>query len=99
MNILHLTPGQRATVTEVTAQGAIRRRLLDMGILPGTTFTVARVAPFGGPVWIKLSDSQFALRSREAQAILVAKLEVESEALESIQAERSATDRTSLSPL
>lgn len=71
MTVFDLNPGDHATVTSVTAQGAIRQRLLDMGILPKTRLTVARIAPGGGPIWIKLSDSQFALRSQEARAVSV----------------------------
>lgn len=74
MTVFDLKPGDQATVTAVTAEGAIRQRLLDMGILPNTTLTVARIAPGGGPVWIKLSDSQFALRSSEAKAVAVERL-------------------------
>lgn len=69
MTVLDMKPGQRAIVLSVSAEGAIRQRLLDMGILPQAKLEVARVAPGGGPIWIKLGNSQFALRSREAQAV------------------------------
>lgn len=71
MTVFDLRPGDQATVTAVTAEGAIRQRLLDMGILPKTKLTVARIAPGGGPIWIKLSDSQFALRAQEARSVSV----------------------------
>jgi Fe2+ transport system protein FeoA len=71
MTIYDLKPGQLATVISVSAQGAIRRRLLDMGILPSKTLQVARIAPGGGPIWIKLGSSQFALRSQEARSVRV----------------------------
>lgn len=71
MTVFDLKPGDEATVTAVTAEGAIRQRLLDMGILPKTKLAIARIAPGGGPIWIKLSDSQFALRSQEARAVSV----------------------------
>ncbi len=71
MTVFDLKPGQRATVISVNAEGAIRQRLLDMGILPKAELQIARIAMAGGPIWIKLSDSQFALRTREAQAVRV----------------------------
>lgn len=71
MTVLDMKPGQRATVLKVSAEGAIRQRLLDMGILPKAMLEVARIAPGGGPIWIKLGNSQFALRSREALAVQV----------------------------
>lgn len=66
-----MKPGQQATVISVSAQGAIRQRLLDMGILPRKNLEVARIAPGGGPIWIKLGSSQFALRSQEARSVQV----------------------------
>jgi Fe2+ transport system protein FeoA len=71
MTVFDLSPGDEALVTAVTAEGAIRQRLLDMGILPKTKLIVARIAPGGGPIWVKLSDSQFALRAQEARAVSV----------------------------
>lgn len=69
MTICDLKPGQEAKVKSVSARGAIRQRLLDMGILPNQSLVVARVAPGGGPIWIKLGTSQFALRNQEALSV------------------------------
>lgn len=71
MTVFDLSPGDLATVTAVNGTGAIRQRLLDMGIVPKAQLSIARIAPGGGPIWIKLSDSQFALRTQEAQAVEV----------------------------
>ena len=72
MSLSDLRPGQSGRVTQVNATGAIRQRLLDMGLLPDVEVRVARVAPAGDPVWIKLSGSQIALRKNEAKAVRIA---------------------------
>ncbi len=79
MSICDLEPGCIGVVTAVRAEGAIRRRLLDMGLLRNTRIAVDRTAPLGGPVWIRLNGTQIALRRAEAAAILVERL-VSSEA-------------------
>jgi len=69
MSLSKLAPGARGIVARIDAQGAIRQRLLDMGLLPDVELTVERVAPSGDPIWIKLEGSQIALRLKEAQAV------------------------------
>ncbi len=71
MSIADLRPGQLGRVTHVNARGAVRQRLLDMGILPEVEIEVERVAPSGDPLWIKLMGFQLALRKSEAAAVLV----------------------------
>ena len=71
-SVYDLVPGQSGEVTQVNASGAIRQRLLDMGILPQALVEVERVAPTGEPIWIRLHGTQLALRRREAEAVLVA---------------------------
>jgi DtxR family transcriptional regulator, Mn-dependent transcriptional regulator len=71
-SVYDLVPGQSGEVTQVNAEGAIRQRLLDMGILPQARVEVERVAPAGEPVWIRLHGTQLALRRQEAEAVLVA---------------------------
>jgi Fe2+ transport system protein FeoA len=71
MSLADLRPGQRARVRHVAGAGAIRQRLLDLGVLPDTAVEVARVAPAGGPVWIRLDGYELALRRREACTVAV----------------------------
>jgi Fe2+ transport system protein FeoA len=71
MSVSELKPGQRGKVTQVNARGAIRQRLLDMGVLPDMVVELERVAPTGDPLWIKLEGSQLALRQSEAEAVRV----------------------------
>jgi len=71
VSLFELPPGKHAQVLRVNADGAIRQRLLDMGLISGARVEVERVAPGGDPVWVKLLGSQLALRRKEAEAILV----------------------------
>lgn len=70
-SLFDLSPGAPARVLRVDAKGAVRQRLLDMGLIPGAHIEVERVAPGGDPVWVRLLGSQLALRRKEAKAILV----------------------------
>jgi len=72
--VSELKPGQRGRVTHVNGTGAIRQRMLDMGILPNVVVEVERHAPAGDPIWIKLQGFQLSLRRKEAEAVLVAAL-------------------------
>lgn len=69
--LAHLAAGEQATVSQIRGSGATRQRLLDMGILPNVTVVVERIAPAGGPVWIKLQGFQLSLRRSEAEAVVV----------------------------
>jgi ferrous iron transport protein A len=71
MSIAELKPGQRAQVQHVTGNGAIRQRLLEMGLMPRTQLQVERTAPSGDPIWIKVHGYQLSLRRSEASTILV----------------------------
>jgi DtxR family Mn-dependent transcriptional regulator len=71
MSIANMKPGQSAVVTQITATGALRQRLLDMGILPETSIDVERSGPGGHPLWIRCQGARLALRRAEALNILV----------------------------
>jgi DtxR family transcriptional regulator, Mn-dependent transcriptional regulator len=64
-------PGRRAVVTKISAGGALRQRLLDMGVLPETPIDIERVGLGGDPFWVRCQGARLALRRSEAQSILV----------------------------
>jgi DtxR family transcriptional regulator, Mn-dependent transcriptional regulator len=66
-----LLPGAKAHVTNIQAHGAIRQRLIDMGMLPNTEVEVQRVAPSGDPIWIRVRGFNLSLRKHEANGIMV----------------------------
>jgi Fe2+ transport system protein FeoA len=65
-----LEPPGRGRIVKVGGGGA-RRRLLDMGIVPGAAIEVRRVAPLGDPVLIRVKGYDLALRKVEAEHIQV----------------------------
>lgn len=69
--LLELRPGRKATVTKVGGQGAIRKRITDMGVNAGATIEVERVAPLGDPIEVRIRGYRLSLRKAEAEAILV----------------------------
>ncbi len=66
-----LPPGQVAEVVRITASGLVRRRLADLGFVPGTRVEVERLAPLGEPRLVRIRGSRFAMRSSEARWVLV----------------------------
>ncbi|MEN9545792.1 MAG: hypothetical protein RLZZ34_700 [Verrucomicrobiota bacterium] len=66
-----LTPGERAVVARIDIPPDQRGRLLEMGLLPGTSLELVRFAPLGDPVEIKLRNYHLSLRKLEADKILV----------------------------
>jgi ferrous iron transport protein A len=67
----HLENGESAEVTQVLVQGKIKRRLVEMGITPGTRLTVTKRAPLGDPIEIQLRGYKLTIRRQDAQGIRV----------------------------
>ena len=61
--------GERATVTAVNGEGAVRRRLFDMGITPGAEVYLRKKAPLGDPIEIALRGYELTLRKAEASNV------------------------------
>ena len=69
-----LKPGERARVERIEGGGALRRRMMDMGIVPGVELEVVRCAPLGGPLQIKLKGYYLAMRRGECSKIMVGEI-------------------------
>ena len=67
--------GKSACITAVRGAGALRCRLLDMGLIPGTAVTVIKVAPMGDPIEIHVRGYELTLRVEDARQITVEKRE------------------------
>lgn len=66
-----LPPGASARVLSVGGSGAVARRLMEMGVVPGAPVRVVKFAPLGDPLEVRVRDYHLALRRNEAQTILV----------------------------
>ncbi len=64
-----LKPGQRGKVLKVHARGEMNKRIVEMGVTPGSVVEVERVAPLGDPIDIKVKGYHLSLRKDEANGI------------------------------
>jgi len=64
--------GRAVEVHAVDGPRAFRRRLLEMGLVPGTTVRVVTIAPLGDPLRIEVRGGQWSIRRAEAAQIQVA---------------------------
>ncbi len=72
-----LKVSQSGTVINIDSTGALKRRLVDMGITPGVRIFVRKIAPLGDPIEINLRGYELSIRKSEAELI---KIEVENDA-------------------
>ena len=63
--------GQTCTVKRVHGEGAVRRRIMDMGITKGVEIYVRKVAPLGDPIEITVRDYELSVRKNDAELIEV----------------------------
>lgn len=65
-----LKAGQTATIATILGTGAVKRRLLDMGLTKGTSLLLRKVAPLGDPVEINVRGYELTLRKQEAEMVI-----------------------------
>ena len=75
MTLNELKIGDSASITAVGGEGALRCRLLDMGLTPRTLVTLRKVAPMGDPIEIHIRGYELTLRVDDARQITVEKRE------------------------
>lgn len=71
IKLSQLAPGQAAVVTSLARAGALRRRLIELGIIEGTPVQCVLRAPSGSPIAFEVRSTTIALRRRDAETILV----------------------------
>jgi ferrous iron transport protein A len=69
MTLDQLKTGQSAVITAVRGEGALRLRLLDMGLIPRTKVTLQKTAPMGDPLEIRIRGYELTLRIADAKNI------------------------------
>ena len=75
MTLNELKVGQSAAIAAVGGEGALRCRLLDMGLIPRTKVTLQKVAPMGDPIQIIVRGYELTLRVEDARQITVGEVE------------------------
>ena len=66
-----LEAGRHARVAAVRGTGAVARRLMEMGVVPGAPIRVIKAAPLGDPLEVRVRNYHLALRRSEAQTVSV----------------------------
>lgn len=72
LTLRDLKPGQEGTVVSIGEKGPMRRRIMDMGVTPGTSIKVIKVAPLGDPIEVNIRGYELSLRKNEAENIRIA---------------------------
>ncbi len=71
MTLKDVKIGKSARVIKIGGEGALKRRIMDMGITKGTSITVRKVAPLGDPLELTVRGYELTLRKADAQLIEV----------------------------
>ena len=75
MTLGELAIGKQGRICKVGGEGALRRRLLDMGLTPNTRVMVRKIAPMGDPIELHLRGYELTLRVEDAKNITVEEVE------------------------
>ena len=63
--------GESANVVKLYGEGAVKRRIMDMGITKGTAVTLRKVAPLGDPLELRVRGYELSIRKSDAEMIEV----------------------------
>ena len=72
MTLNELEVGRTAKVVRLNGEGAVKRRIMDMGITKGVDATLRKVAPLGDPLELTVRGYELTIRKDEAEKIEVA---------------------------
>ena len=71
MTLKEVKPGQAVKVLSLGGEGAVKRRIMDMGITKGVEIFVRKVAPLGDPIEVTVRGYELSLRKADAEQINV----------------------------
>ncbi len=71
MTLKDVKVGQTVSVVKLSGEGAVKRRIMDMGITKGTELFIRKVAPLGDPVEITVRGYELSVRKADAEMIEV----------------------------
>ena len=71
MTLRDVKTGQTVTVVKLNGEGAVKRRIMDMGITKGVEIYVRKVAPLGDPVEITVRGYELSVRKADAEMVEV----------------------------
>ena len=71
MTLKEVAIGEKAVIKNLHGEGAVRRRIMDMGITKGTVVTIRKVAPLGDPIELTVRGYELSIRKEDAEMIEV----------------------------
>lgn len=71
MTLKDVKPGKTVRITKISGEGAIKHRIMDMGLTKGTEVFVRKVAPLGDPVEITVRSYELSVRKYDAELVEV----------------------------
>lgn len=66
-----VTTGETVKVQKITGEGAVRRRIMDMGITKGVEIFIRKLAPLGDPIELSVRGYELSIRKADAEMIVV----------------------------
>lgn len=69
ISLSDLSPGEKMMITAIHINGTMRRRLLDLGFVPGFIVEMIQASPLGDPIAFRVSGTTIALRKEESSQI------------------------------
>ena len=72
MTLNEIKVGDTAKIVRLNGEGAVKRRIMDMGLTKGSEVTVRKVAPLGDPIELTVRGYELSIRRDEAATIVVA---------------------------
>ena len=73
MTLKEVKPGTTVKVAKISGEGAIKRRIMDMGLTKGVEVFVRKVAPLGDPVEVTVRGYELSVRKADAELVEVAR--------------------------
>ena len=71
MNLKEVKIGDTVKVKKLTGEGAVKRRIMDLGLTKGTQVTVRKVAPLGDPIEVTVRGYELSIRKADAEMVEV----------------------------
>ena len=71
MTLREVKIGETVTVKKLTGEGAVKRRIMDMGLTKGVKVTVRKVAPLGDPIEVTVRGYELSIRKADAEMVEV----------------------------
>ena len=74
MNLSNLKKNESGVISEIRLSGSIKRRLSEMGMTPGATVKMLRLAPLGDPIEFRVLNCNIGIRKKDAERFFIHKV-------------------------